>query len=88
MKGPTQWTDGLRAINAADRRELTGHPGPEELLAYHAGELATDAKEELRDHLASIWRQRSDRYSEERTAALRQGRFVAAEKVEMFRIGG
>lgn len=44
--------------------------------------------EELRDEIRSIWRRRTDRYSEERTAALRAGRFVPAEKVEMFRIGG
>ncbi len=49
---------------------------------------AGESDDELRRRLISIWRQRTDRYSEERTAALRQGRFVAADKVEMFRIGG
>ncbi len=44
--------------------------------------------DELRERIHSIWRQRADRYSEERTEALRAGRFVPAEKVEMFRIGG
>ncbi|MEM7586488.1 MAG: GTP 3',8-cyclase MoaA [Acidobacteriota bacterium] len=44
--------------------------------------------DELRDVLRGIWRARTDRYSEERTAALRSGRFVPAEKIEMFRIGG
>ncbi|MEM7351392.1 MAG: GTP 3',8-cyclase MoaA [Acidobacteriota bacterium] len=44
--------------------------------------------EELSQHIRSIWSQRTDRYSEERTAALESGRFVPAEKVEMFRIGG
>ena len=44
--------------------------------------------DELRERIGAIWRQRTDRYSEERTAALRAGRFVPAEKVEMFRIGG
>ncbi len=43
---------------------------------------------ELLELVRSLWHRRSDRYSEERTAALRQGRFVPAEKVEMFRIGG
>ncbi len=42
----------------------------------------------LRDRIREIWGRRTDRYSEERTAALRAGRFVPAEKVEMFRIGG
>ncbi|MCP4661527.1 MAG: GTP 3',8-cyclase MoaA [bacterium] len=44
--------------------------------------------EELRDTIRSIWHGRSDRYSELRTAGLRSGRFVPADKVEMFRIGG
>lgn len=43
---------------------------------------------ELAERVAAIWRRRTDRYSEERTAALRAGRFEPAEKVEMFRIGG
>ncbi len=47
---------------------------------------ASDA--ELRDLVRARWRRRVDRYSEERTAALRAGSFVPAEKVEMFRIGG
>ncbi len=42
----------------------------------------------LREQICQVWRRRTDRYSEERTAALRAGRFVPAEKVEMFRIGG
>jgi cyclic pyranopterin phosphate synthase len=44
--------------------------------------------EELAERIAAIWRLRQDRYSEERTAALRAGLFVPADKVEMFRIGG
>ncbi len=47
---------------------------------------ASDAA--LREQIRQVWRRRIDRYSEERTAALRAGRFVPAEKVEMFRIGG
>ncbi len=49
---------------------------------------AGSSDDELRDHITSIWRRRVDRYSEERTAALRAGRFIPSEKVEMFRIGG
>jgi cyclic pyranopterin phosphate synthase len=46
--------------------------------------------DELRDLMAGIWRARSDRYSEERTAILRgeledEGR---SERVEMYQIGG
>ncbi len=44
--------------------------------------------DELRKLIRSIWSRRTDRYSAERTEALRAGRFVPAEKVEMFRIGG
>ena len=47
-----------------------------------------ESDDELRRRIAEIWRARTDRYSEERTAALKAGTFVAAEKVEMFRIGG
>ncbi|MEM9554016.1 MAG: GTP 3',8-cyclase MoaA [Acidobacteriota bacterium] len=44
--------------------------------------------EALHRRIAAIWSARTDRYSEERTEALRAGRFEAAPKVEMFRIGG
>ncbi len=47
---------------------------------------ATDA--ELASTITEIWRRREDRYSETRTNALRAGRFVPTEKVEMYRIGG
>lgn len=47
---------------------------------------ASDA--ELQEVIRKIWRARTDRYSEERTAALRRGEFVPVDKVEMFRIGG
>ncbi len=63
---------------------LFGQVGHDLKAPLRAGE--SDA--ELRERVASIWRARSDRYSEERTAALDSGRFVPAEKVEMFRIGG
>lgn len=44
--------------------------------------------EEIQDGIRQIWGSRTDRYSEERTTALKAGEFVAADKVEMFRIGG
>ncbi|MDA8016302.1 MAG: GTP 3',8-cyclase MoaA [Thermoanaerobaculia bacterium] len=44
--------------------------------------------DEIAELIASIWRQRADRYSEERAEAMRQGLFAPIEKVEMFRIGG
>ena len=47
-----------------------------------------ESDEALADRIREIWSVRADRYSEERTTALRAGRFVPAEKVEMFRIGG
>lgn len=43
---------------------------------------------ELAKLVQGIWSERTDRYSEERTAALRAGTFRPTEKVEMFRIGG
>jgi len=49
---------------------------------------AGESDDELRERIAAIWGRRTDRYSEERTEALESGRFVPAEKVEMFRIGG
>ena len=49
---------------------------------------AGESDQELAARMREIWSRRTDRYSEERTAALRAGRFVPAEKVEMFRIGG
>lgn len=49
---------------------------------------AGESDVELAARLSRIWQDREDRYSEERTAALKAGRFVPAEKVEMFRIGG
>jgi cyclic pyranopterin phosphate synthase len=44
--------------------------------------------DELAAQVADIWQGRTDRYSEERTGALRRGAFQPADKVEMFRIGG
>ena len=43
---------------------------------------------ELESLIAAIWRGRSDRYSEERAAALAAGRTEPVPKVEMYRIGG
>ena len=49
---------------------------------------AGESDQQLRQRLMNLWQDRTDRYSEERTEALRAGRFVASEKIEMFRIGG
>jgi cyclic pyranopterin phosphate synthase len=49
---------------------------------------AGESEAEISQRIREIWQGRSDRYSEERTAALRDGTFVPVEKVEMFRIGG
>ena len=49
---------------------------------------AGETPDQLRQRIADLWRQRTDRYSEERTAALLRGDFVPADKIEMFRIGG
>ncbi|MEM8962809.1 MAG: radical SAM protein, partial [Acidobacteriota bacterium] len=49
---------------------------------------AGDDDAALAARIRAIWRARTDRYSEERTAALRDGTFSAIPKVEMFRIGG
>lgn len=43
---------------------------------------------ELEAWIRALWQRREDRYSEERTAALRAGTFQPVPKVEMFRIGG
>jgi len=42
----------LKALAAHDRRTLTAHLEPEQLLAYRAGELPEGEVEALRDHLA------------------------------------
>ena len=42
----------VRAYAAGQRRSRQGHPPVEELAAYHRGELAGEARELLRDHLA------------------------------------
>ena len=44
--------------------------------------------DELTDLIADLWTRRTDRYSEERTEAMRRGAFQPTDKVEMFRIGG
>lgn len=49
---------------------------------------AGEGGDQMAERIRQIWQGRSDRYSEERTAALEEGSFVPVEKVEMFRIGG
>lgn len=43
--------DASRKVAAAARRHLGPHPSPDELIAYHAGELSTVAEESLQSHL-------------------------------------
>ena len=79
--------DCSRVRLAADGKVYTclfGKVGHDLKTPLRAGE----SDEELRRRLGALWGERTDRYSEERTAALHAGRFVPAEKVEMFRIGG
>lgn len=42
----------LRHLAEQQRRSLTSHPAPQELAAYHAGELPPEAESRLLDHLA------------------------------------
>lgn len=44
--------------------------------------------EALAERVRALWSTRADRYSEQRSADLAQGRFRPTEKIEMFRIGG
>ncbi len=48
------WTEALKVLAADERRRVTEHPAPEDLLAYHLGELGTaERREAFQDHLAS-----------------------------------
>jgi hypothetical protein len=49
----------LRHLAEQQRRSLTSHPTPQELAAYHAGELSPEAEARILDHLA-ICRECSD----------------------------
>ncbi len=49
----------LRHLAEQQRRSLTSHPTPQELAAYHAGELPPEAEVKILDHLA-ICRECSD----------------------------
>lgn len=49
----------LRHLAERQRRSLTSHPTPQELAAYHAGELPPEAEARLLDHLA-VCRECSD----------------------------
>lgn len=42
----------LRHLAEQQRRSLTSHPAPQELAAYHAGELPPEAESRMLDHLA------------------------------------
>lgn len=49
----------LRYLAELKRRSLTSHPTPQELAAYHAGELPPEAEARILDHLA-VCRECSD----------------------------
>ncbi|MFL6199854.1 MAG: anti-sigma factor family protein [Thermoanaerobaculia bacterium] len=49
----------LRHLAEQQRRSLTSHPTPQELAAYHAGELPSEAEARILDHLA-VCRECSD----------------------------
>lgn len=49
----------LRLLVERQRRSLTSHPTPQELAAYHAGELPPEAEAKILDHLA-VCRECSD----------------------------
>ena len=49
----------LRHLAEQQRRSLTSHPTPQELAAYHAGELPPEAEARILDHLA-VCRECSD----------------------------
>jgi hypothetical protein len=49
----------LRHLAEQQRRSLTSHPTPQELAAYHAGELPPEAEAKILDHLA-VCRECSD----------------------------
>ncbi len=49
----------LRHLAEQQRRSLTSHPTPQELAAYHGGELPPEAESRMLDHLA-ICRECSD----------------------------
>ena len=44
--------EALKDLAARARRDLGAHLSPEQLAAYHAGELPEDEVEQIRDHLA------------------------------------
>lgn len=47
----SDWRSGLAAVVELRRRDLGPHPGPDELVAYHAGELGERHAARLQDHL-------------------------------------
>lgn len=47
--GAAEW---VRAVAVEQRRELTGHPAPTQLLAYHRDQVAPEEMQEIRSHLA------------------------------------
>ena len=49
--GKPAFEDALKDL-AARRRRMAEHPSPDELLAYHVGELPSEEIERVQDHLA------------------------------------
>jgi len=41
----------IRELTAEERRRLTDHPTPNELVDYHAGDLTPEERERIQDHL-------------------------------------
>ena len=44
--------EAMKALAAQERQGLKEHPSPDELLAYHIGELQSEEIERVQDHLA------------------------------------
>jgi hypothetical protein len=51
VNGQDAWKRSIRALLDEERRQAGAHPSPEELLDYHAGDLAPAARERVQDHL-------------------------------------
>jgi len=49
---PSTFSGALHLLAEDERRRSDAHPEPDDLLAYHAGELSEEERERLQDHLA------------------------------------
>lgn len=52
MNEPSGWEGPVRAVATELKGERGGHPTPDELLDYHADDLAPEERERIEDHLA------------------------------------